>query len=384
MLPALQQMGAGLGVADENARQLPLTAYILLFGFSQLFFGPLADRFGRRPVRLSGLAIYAAACVAATLAESFAFLLAMRAVQGIGAGATRVVALSVIRDTYGGRTMARLMSLVMMVFMAVPILAPTAGQGIVMLAGWRGILGVMALSGVAMMIWCSLRLPETLADSYRRSLRAGPVFNAFRTVLGNRTSLGYALSAAFMFGCMFSFLNLAQQIYQQLYGVGALFPLFFSSAAILIGAASFANSRLVERLGMRGLSHGAMLFFIALSAVFCAAATAAGGMPPLWAFYGFTLVALGLFGFIGTNFNALAIDPLGHVAGTGSSVIGFLQTLVGGVIGAAIGQTYDGTVLPLSIGFLALSLASFATIAVVERGRLFGRRDASSFSPQRE
>jgi DHA1 family bicyclomycin/chloramphenicol resistance-like MFS transporter len=377
ILPALQQMGANLGVADENARQLPLTAYIVLFGVSQIVYGPLSDHFGRRPILLFGLAVYSLACVGAALAESFAMLLLMRGIQGIGAGATRVIAVSVVRDTYGGRKMASVMSLAMMVFMAIPIIAPTLGQAILIVAGWRSILVAIALFGIVMSVWCFLRLPETLAEANRRALKIGPVMEAFRIVLTTRVAFAYAISTALLFGCLFGFLNSAQQVYQEVYGLGALFPIAFSSGAFFIALASFTNSRIVERLGMRLLSHGALAGFAAISALLSLIAIVDDGQVPFWMFYFLNLIAFGFFGFIGTNFNALAMDPLGHVAGTASSVLGFLQTFVGGVLGAGIGLAYDGTVLPLSLGFLILSLLSFATIFVTERHRLFGRRPAA-------
>lgn len=383
ILPALQQMGESLSVHEENARQLPLTAYILFFGFSQLVYGPLSDRFGRRPVLLFGLGVYTVACIGAALTESFAALLAMRALQGIGAGATRVIAIAVVRDVYGGRRMASVMSLAMMVFMIVPIFAPMLGQVLLVAAGWRAILAAMAAFGLTMSVWCLLRLPETLREENRRPLKPARVIEAFRIVIGNRTAFGYAIGTALTFGCLFGFLNSAQQVYQEIFGLGALFPVAFSSAAVLIAAASFTNSRLVERLGMRRLSHSALLGFTAISAALCLIAIVGEGHVPFWAFFLLTLFAFGLFGFIGTNFNALAMDPLGHVAGTASSVVGFLQTFLGGVLGAGIGYAYDGTVLPLSLGFLILSLASFGMIALTERRRLFGRMDERGAPPAR-
>jgi DHA1 family bicyclomycin/chloramphenicol resistance-like MFS transporter len=378
ILPALQQMGEALAVADENTRQLPLTAYIAFFGISQIIYGPLSDHLGRRPVLLVGLAIYALGCVGAAASGSFAMLLAMRAVQGIGAGATRVIAVSVIRDTFGGRKMASVMSLAMMVFMAVPIIAPVLGQGILIVAGWRAILLAIAAFGLIMAAWCFIRLPETLAPEKRRPLKAAPVMEAFGIVLTNRIACGYAMSTALIFGCLFGFLNSAQQVYQEVYGLGALFPLAFSSGALFIAVASFTNSRLVERLGMRLLSHSALAGFALTSAVLSAVAFVDQGYVPFLWFYVLMVVALCLFGFIGTNFNALAMDPLGHVAGTASSVLGFLQTFVGGVLGAGIGLAYDGTVLPLALGFLILSLLSFGIIFLTERDRLFGRRTGAT------
>lgn len=372
ILPALQQMGESLSVADENARQLPLTAYIAVFGASQIFYGPVADRFGRRSVLLFGLALYSAGCIGSVLSTDFAMLLAMRALQGLGAGATRVIAIAVIRDTYGGRKMASVMSLVMMVFMAVPIVAPTLGQGIAMIAGWRGILFFVALSGVGMMAWCWLRLPETLREEDRRALRPGPVLEAFRIVVTNPISAAYAFGTALMFGTIFAFLNSAQQIYQGAYNLGAAFPLYFSSGAIFMAAVSFLNSRVVERLGMRRLSHSAMLVFAVTTGLFFVIAHANGGSMPFWAFYVLTTIALCQFGFIGTNFNAMAMEPLGHVAGTASAVLGSLQTVLGGAIGAAIGYAYDGTVLPLALGIFVLALVNIAVVLAVERGRFLG------------
>lgn len=377
ILPALQQMGESLSVADANARQLPLTAYIAVFGASQIFYGPLSDRYGRRSVLLAGLALYTVGCFAAALSTDFTLLLAMRALQGLGAGATRVIAIAVIRDTYGGRRMASVMSLAMMVFMAVPIIAPTIGQGIAMVAGWRGILFFVTVSGVGMMVWCWLRLPETLRDADRRALRPGPVLEAFRIVVTNRTAAAYAFGTALMFGCIFGFLNSAQQVYQGTYGLGAAFPIYFSSGGIFMAAVSFLNARVVERLGMRLLSHAALFVFAATSALFFLVAATGGGHVPFWAFYVLTTVALCQFGFIGTNFNALAMEPLGHVAGTASAVLGSLQTVLGGAIGAVIGYAYDGTVLPMAIGFFVLALVNIAVVAVVEHGKLFGTGSAS-------
>jgi DHA1 family bicyclomycin/chloramphenicol resistance-like MFS transporter len=380
LLPALQQMGRSLAVADENTRQLPLTAYILAFGASQLLYGPIADRYGRRPVLMLGLAVYVLACMGAAAATGFGWLLAMRAVQGIGAGATRVVAMAVVRDTFSGRRMASVMSLAMMVFMAVPIIAPMFGQALVSVAGWRAILAFMAAFGLAMMAWSAIRLPETLAEAHRRPLRVGPVLQAIRTVLTTPTALAYAAGTALTFGYMFGFLNSAQQVYQGIYGLGWLFPVVFSSAAVLMAAASFTNSRLVGRFGMRRLSHGALVGFIGIGATLSLIAVLSAGHMPFWWFYLLNLVAFGLFGFIGANFNTLAMEPLGHVAGTAASVIGFLQTFAGGVIGALIGRAYDGTVLPLSLGMLVLSAAAFCVLALAVRGNLFGRREAEAMS----
>lgn len=369
MLPGLQQIGASLGVADENDRQLVLSAYILGFGGAQLFFGPLSDRFGRRKPLLAGIAIYIVCAGMAVFAPSFASLLALRFAQGAGAAATRVITISLVRDVYGGRQMAEIMSMVMMVFMVIPVLAPGMGQ-IVMLAGnWHLIFAVMAVLGLAVFCWAGLRLPETLRAEYRRELKLARIAEGFRIVVTNRISIGYAFAAAAIFGALFGFVNSAQQIYVGYYDLGVWFPVVFAIVAGFMATASFLNSRLVGRMGMRRLSHGALIGFIAVSLLWLLAFLATP--LPLWAFVAFFAAAMFQFGWIAANFNALAMEPLGHVAGTASSVLGFLQTAGGGLIGAIIGQFYDGTPVPLIAGFLIVSSSALVLVLIAERGVLF-------------
>ncbi|KQT86251.1 multidrug effflux MFS transporter [Aurantimonas sp. Leaf443] len=369
-IPSLQQMGAALGVEDENRRQFVITSYILGFGAAQILYGTLSDRFGRRPVLFFGLGVYILASVAAIFAPTFEALLALRAAQGIGAAATRVIAVSVVRDCFGGRRMASVMSLVMMVFMAIPVVAPNIGQAIMLFGTWREIFVVVAAFGAAVTIWVALRLPETLHPEDRRPLTAKRTIEAFRTVLTNRVAFAYTIATALIFGVLFGFINQAEQLYTGVYGLGPSFTLVFSATAIFMAASSFVNSRLVQRFGMRRLSHGALIGFIALAAIHLALALAYGGAAPIWLFVPLMTVNFCLFGFVGTNFNALAMDPLGHVAGTASSVLGFMQTFGGGLFGALIGYFYDGTVVPMLIGFLALSTGATLCVLAAE-GRLF-------------
>ena len=373
-IPALQEIGSALAVEDENARQFVITAYIVGFGGAQILYGPISDRFGRKPVLYGGLAIYIAAALASTLAPTFGFLLLARFIQGVGAAATRVIAVSVVRDCFGGRRMASVMSLVMMVFMAVPVVAPNIGQAILLFGSWREIALGTALFSIGVLIWSGLRLPETLAEEHRRPLTVERTLYAFRVVLTTRTSLGYTFASALIFGVLFAFINQAEQIFSGLFDLGPGFTLWFSSIAIFMSAASFVNSRLVERFGMRRLSHAALIGFIGFSALQLAIALLAGEGQPFWLFYALVVPTFFCFGFIGTNFNALAMDPLGHVAGTASSVLGFSQTLGGGLFGAAVGYLYDGTLVPLFAGYLVLSTASLGLVLVAEGGHLFERR----------
>ncbi|MEF2072309.1 multidrug effflux MFS transporter [Consotaella aegiceratis] len=373
-IPALQDIGTALQVESENQRQFVISSYMLGFGAAQIFYGPLSDRFGRKPLLYAGLSIYVTAALAAVFAPTFGILLLCRAIQGVGTAATRVLAISVVRDCFGGRQMASVMSLIMMVFMVIPVLAPNVGQMILLFGSWREISLVIFLFGLVVLLWLGLRLPETLHPDDRRELTVKRVSEAFRVVFTNRVAFGYALATSVAFGVLFAFINQAEQIYTEVFDFGPEFTLYFSAVAIFMAASSFLNSRLVRRFGMRRLSHTALLSFATLSAVQLALAVAYDGAQPFWLFFLLFVPMFCMFGFIGTNFNALAMDPLGHVAGTASSVLGFMQTLGGGLLGASVGYFFDGTLLPLFTGFLVLSLTSLMLVFIAEGGRLFEPR----------
>jgi DHA1 family bicyclomycin/chloramphenicol resistance-like MFS transporter len=370
MLPGLQQIGASLGVENENHRQYVITAYILGFGAPQLLYGPISDRFGRRWPLIVGMFVYVAAAAAASFAPSFEMLLALRFLQGVGAAGTRVIAVSLVRDVFGGRAMAEVMSLVFMVFMIVPVIAPLLGQGVMLFSEWHMIFVLMAGIAAASTLWTILRLPETLSQDRRRPFSAASVVDGFRIVLTNRVALCYTLASTLVFAGLFGFINSAQQIYVGIYGLGVWFPVLFAAVAGMMAVSSFANARLVGRFGMRRLSHGALIGFLAVNVVTFSLALA--GPMPLWAFATLFTIAMLQFGWIGSNFNAIAMEPLGHVAGTASAVQGFIQTLGGGIIGAAIGQAFDGTVVPFTASFCLLAVGALALVLVGERGRLFG------------
>jgi DHA1 family bicyclomycin/chloramphenicol resistance-like MFS transporter len=369
MLPALQQIGGSLGVETPNHRQYVITSYIIGFGAAQLFYGPLADRFGRRAPLIWGLVIYVLAAAAAVVAPSFQTLLVCRCIQGIGAAATRVITVSVVRDAFDGRRMAEVMSLIFMVFMAVPVIAPSVGQLIMLFATWHFIFAAMAGGALLISAWGILRLPETLHPEDRRPFTPETVIGGFRAVLTNRVALCYTLASTFVYATMFGFVNCSQQIYVDLYGVGDMFPVIFACVAGLIAVSNFANSRLVGRVGMRRLSQGALLLFLAISLLWFFLSVTVG--IPLFLFITIFASAMVPFAMLGSNFNALAMEPLGNLAGTASAFLGFMQTFFGGILGTMIGQAYNGTVTPLAAGFCIVSLAALAVILVAERGRLF-------------
>ncbi|MET0169276.1 MAG: multidrug effflux MFS transporter [Aliihoeflea sp.] len=369
MLPGLQEIGASLGEPDENRRQLVITAYITGFGLAQLVFGPLSDRFGRRNPLLVGVVVYVIAAFACAISPTFGALLALRFVQGMGAAATRVIAISVIRDIFGGRAMAEVMSLVFMVFMVVPVIAPGVGQVIMLFANWHWIFVFIGVMSTLVLIWIAMRLPETLRPENTRAFTVASISEGFRIVLTNRVAVCYTIALTFMFGALFGFINSAQQIYVGLYGVGAWFPVFFGVVAGFMALSSYLNSRLVGRFGMRKLAHGAMLGFLTVTTL--GFALALFGPVPLWLFTIIYALAMVQFSWIGANFNSLAMEPLGHVAGTASSVQGFLQTAGGGIIGALIGQAFDGTIRAFSAGYFFAGLFALVMVLIAERGRLF-------------
>ena len=372
MLPALPVIGEALGVSDDNQRQFVLTSYLLGFGIGQLLIGSVSDRFGRRPVLLAGLAVYVGAAAICALAPTFATLLAARMLQGVASACPRVITTSIVRDCYAGRHMASVMSLAMTVFMAVPVLAPSIGQFIVLFAPWRAIFGLLTIYGLAVALWVALRLPETLPREARRRLSPASVLEAFGQTLGHRQTLGYTLAGGAMFGAMFGFLVSAQQIFTQIFGLGVYFPLAFAAIALCMSFSSFLNSRLVGRFGMRFIAHAAVVVFVGLSGAM--ALLARLDMLRLIPFMLLFAGAMFLIGMIFSNFNALAMEPQGAIAGTASSLIGSLTTLIAAIVGGVIGGFYNGTLVPLTTAYLLLSSLCLIVIAVTEKGRLF-RRD---------
>lgn len=369
MLPGLQEIGASLGVESENHRQYVISAYLMGFAVAQLAYGPLADRFGRKAPMLAGLGIYIVAASLGAFAPTFEALLLFRFVHGIGSAATRVITVSIIRDVFGGRQMAEVMSLVMMVFMIVPIIAPGTGQVIMLFGEWHLIFVFMAAAAIVVSLWMKLRLPETLNPADRRPFTVRSIGEAFAIVLTNRVALCYTLASTFIFGALFGFINSAQQIYVGIYELGALFPVAFAAVAAFMSLASYLNSRLVGRFGMRRLSHGALIGFMLVSAVWFVLSLF--GTIPFPLFLLLFALAMFQFGLIGSNFNALAMEPLGHVAGTASAVLGFMGTAGGGLIGALLGQAFDGTTTPLGAGFFGVALAGLVFVLIAERGKLF-------------
>ncbi len=369
MLPALADIGADLGAPRENANQLVVTMIFLGLAVGQLFYGPLSDSIGRKPAIAMGYAVYVAGSLLAIFAMSFPMMLAGRLLQGLGMAAPRSVSLALIRDRFEGRAMAQVMSFITVVFILVPIIAPSFGQAILLVADWRAIFAALLLIALVSLIWFLLRQPETLPPARRAPLSASRVARGLREVLSNPVTLGYTLMAGLIAGAFQGYLSSAQQIFQFQYGLGTLFPLIFAVNAAAIGLASFTNGRLVMRYGMRSLARLALIVLCALSAVFTGVALATGGQPALWLFMAFLLPTFFCVGLLFGNMNSLAMQPLGHIAGVGAAVVGSLSTLLATPLGATIGQAYNGTVTPLVLGFAVLGLSALALMRWAEGAR---------------
>ena len=374
MLPALPAIGHDLAVTSANHRQWVVTVYLSGFGIGQLVYGPLSDRLGRRPVLLASVAGFVAASVFAASAATFQALLAARLLQGLMSASTRVLSVAIVRDSYSGRQMARISSVAQMVFFLVPILAPSLGQGILTLGPWPVIFYVLAGFAAAVLVWSALRLPETLPPERRRSIAPAALLGAVREIVTNRFAMGYAVAASMTFGAIIAFVSSAQQVFTDTFHQGGHFTILFGICAAAMGVASFLNSRLVERLGTRLISQSAIMALIALSATHLAVSWS--GLETLATYVAFQALSMTCIGLCGANFGAMAMEPVGHVAGTASSVQGFISSLGAVAVGSAIGQAYDGTTVPLAVGYLCVGLGVLAIVLWVEGGRLFRPRMA--------
>ncbi|HMB76679.1 MAG TPA: multidrug effflux MFS transporter [Kiloniellaceae bacterium] len=369
ILPALPAMAATLGLTGENRAQLVVGTLFFGLAIGQMIYGPLSDAIGRKPAIYIGIAIFMVGCLFSAFATTFAAMLLGRALQGLGAAGPRIVTVALVRDRFEGRAMARVISLVMMVFILVPAIAPMIGQGILFAASWRAIYIVFLTLAVVAFVWLRLRQPETLPSERRRALSWGSIWRELLEICGNRVAFGYTLAAGMIFGAFVGYLTSAQQIFQVLYDLKELFPLFFGVLALAIGAAAVVNARLVMRHGMRRLSSWALRGVCLLSLGFVVVAILYDGVPPLWGLMAYLLVVFFCIGMLFANFNALAMEPLGHIAGMGAAVVGSVTTFVSLAAGTLIGQAYNETVLPLVSGFTLLGFMALATMTWIEQTR---------------
>ncbi|HET7316518.1 MAG TPA: multidrug effflux MFS transporter [Sphingomicrobium sp.] len=369
MIPALPQIDAELHVANANNGQLVVIAYFLGFGATQLVWGPLADRFGRRPILGAGVTLYALFALLCAVAGSFPLLVGARALQGAAAAVTRVLVVAMVRDLFEGEAMARVMSLTFMVFMVMPVLAPSIGQAILLVAPWRAIFVVLAAYAVAMLGWSMLRLPETLRPEYRRTLAWRHIAAAARTSVTEPQSRGYTLAMTLVSGCLVAYIASIQQIVAQAFDRPSAIGFVFAAIAAPMAFASWANARVVGSFGIRRVGHSGIAGFAAVTIVH--AIIAAFGGESLSLFIALQALAMVCFAFTSANVSTLAMEHMAAIAGTASSVQGVVGTIGGALIGFAIGRAFDGTAQPFLWGMAACATGAFVAVLLTEPKRLF-------------
>ncbi|MCB0167331.1 MAG: multidrug effflux MFS transporter [Anaerolineae bacterium] len=362
MLPALATIGHDLGVQRANNNQLIISLLLLGLSIGQVIYGPLSDSIGRKPAIYGGFGLFIVGTLVSLFSTNFPMMLVGRVLQGIGAAGPRIVSMALIRDQYQGRDMAQVMSFVMAVFILVPAVAPLFGQTILLMAHWRAIFGVFLIMALIAVTWFAIRQPETLPPDRRRPFSLQRMALAIREIVTNRMAIGCTIAAGLVFGGFMGYLNSAQQVFQNQYGLGRLFPIYFSALALAIGGASFLNARLVVRYGMRLLSSRAMQTITGMSLLFLPIVFLLSGQPPLWLLMIYLIVSFFCIGLLFGNLNAMAMEPLGHIAGIGAAVVGSLSTFIAVMLGLVIGQNYNGTVLPVISGFAILGMAALVVM----------------------
>jgi DHA1 family bicyclomycin/chloramphenicol resistance-like MFS transporter len=366
MLPSLPQIGSDLNVQNVNDRQLVVSVLFLGMAVGQLFFGPLSDSTGRKLAIYAGYALFIAGAILSVFAINFSMLLLGRLLQGAGISSPRAVTLALVRDRYAGREMARVMSFVMTVFILVPVLAPTFGQAVLLFAGWRAIFVSLMLIAIITIVWFALRMPETLAPENRTPFSLGPIISTMRAICKLRIALGYTIAAGLIHGIFIGYLNSTQQIFQEQYALGATFPFYFAVISLSLGMASLANTRAVMRFGMRFLVGRSLFFIFGLSILALGIVLITAGRPPLGVLMLYLMLIFFGIGILFGNLNALAMEPLGRLAGIGAAVVGSLSTFTSMFLGTLIGRSYNGTILPLVASITILTGLSMLVVRWTE------------------
>lgn len=371
LLPAFPALRTELGLpADSTAVSGLITAYLLGLALGQLGFGPLSDRLGRRPALALGLALYLAGALAAALAVGLSWLLLARFVWGLGAAGPRVVVIAAARDVFVGDRLSRAMSSVMAVFMLVPIIAPVLGAGIVAVGSWRWVFLACALAATAVAVWAAGWFPETLAPSNRLPLDHRRLTAAAATVVRNRTTVGYGAALTCLWGAFLSYIGTSELLVGRTYGRPAAFPLVFGALAVGMAAAAVTNARIVERIGTRALTHRVLVGYLGTATWTVVLAAVTQGRPAVVIILPTLAVLLAAHALLVPNLTSLAMGPMGAVAGTASALLGAAQLAVGALLASVLDARYDGTVLPLSVGFLIAGVAALGLVLHAERGRL--------------
>lgn len=367
MLPAFDDMRSEFGLADgSNEVAQVITVFFFGLAVAQLFYGPLADRYGRKPILYSGIVIYLIGAVGSALAPSLEWLLVSRFVWGVGAAGARVVATAIVRDVFAGTRMAKALSQIMAVFVLVPVIAPTLGAGIILVLPWRSIFWACVVWTIIVTVW-SFRLPETLDPANRRALEARVIADGYRTVASNRLTAGYTLATVFLQGVFTTYLATSELIIGEIFGRGDEFPLVFGAVALLFGLGAFVNGNLVGRIGLTRLTHRVAVTLVTGTVLLVVMSLATDGRPPFWVFMPLLGLSLSLFMFLMPNLNSAAMAPLGEVAGSASSLTGAARMAGGAVLGGIASGTVSDSVTPFAVSMLVFVAAAVGCMVAAER-----------------
>ena len=370
VLPAFDDIRNEFGLRPDSPQTAGIvTAFLLGLAIPQLVYGPLSDRYGRKPLLYAGFAVFGVGAVISATASSMGAILLGRFIWGIGAAGPRVVSLSIIRDTYEGERMARVMSFIMAVFIIVPVIAPSIGAGIVAIAPWRATFWFCLGFMVVVAVW-STRLDETLDETNRIELNPSSLRAALGSVIRERQTMGYLATRTFLSGVFVSYLATSELIWSDVFDKGDRFPLIFGGLAIVLGVAMLTNGLIVGRVGILRLVHVVLAAYLVAAFLLLLVAVVSDGTPSFWVFVSFLALTLALQGVLIPNLSTLSMTPVGDVAGTASALIGTISTAAGALLGLGIDRAFDGTVFPLSIAFVAAGVGALASAWVTERGKL--------------
>lgn len=367
MLPALPEIGAELSPDALNNAQLILTSFVFGMGLGTFVTGPLSDTFGRKPVMIGGAVLYCGAAIWAFYAQTLEVMLIARTIQGLGAAGPRVVALAMIRDIYGGRDMARISSFVMLVFSLVPALAPTLGYFIIAGFGWRSIFLAFVIFSLATSIWLLIRQPETLMPEFRRPLRIGKLIEATKEVLTTETTRLSMIVQTLGFGILFSSLSSIQQIFDLVFDEGEHFHYWFGSIAVISASASLLNARIVGKYGMRAIIRRMFQVNVTVALIMVACQFTGSETVRFWSFYVFVVSCFFGAGMTIGNLNALAMEPLPHIAGLAASAIAAVATVGAVIIAIPVGLAFNGTPVPLGLAVALLATVAFWFTTKIKR-----------------
>ncbi len=367
MLPALDFIEHDLKIKNPNDAQLIVTFVFFGMGLGTIFFGPFSDSYGRKNAIYIGLLVFIVGCLLSIFSESLFVMLIGRLLQGIGGSSCRVVTMSMVRDKFEGQMMAKIMSFVTMFFIFVPVLAPSVGQAILFISDWRGIFVFILMLSVVGGVWLMLGTEETLSKERRLPFTHRTIMNGIMETYNNKQTRSYTIALGLIFGALLTYLNVSQQMLQEQYALGEWFALIFGLIALGIGLASYANSQWVEKYGMVFVCKKALWVFSLTTALFLLYSLWFAGHPPLVSLIVYLEIIFFCFGLLFGNFSALAIQPLGHIAGVANSTIGACQILLSVVIGGVIGYSYNGTVTSIVLGFLILAVTALWLVKRTEK-----------------